>query len=211
MSGLLETWIIADKLYETLLLSFSICSEVAALFCREAPEMFCGLWNFTDFPSPWSRVDNDWILIFWANCSFKSMLNYLLVVPVCNGPMYAEITITGLLWYLRKHKNVMDLKSLLEFWGGGGILWADLRLHICVLWLCFWPMIQRSLMNFPVNCSNRTVSVFLLKWSLSPPCAVNHNHCCSRPPWWAEEEERSESKIFSCLSFVLRNIVHLEL
>lgn len=30
--------------------------------------------------------------------------------------------------------------------------------------------------------------------------------------WWAEEEEESsESKIFSCLSFVLRNIVHLEL
>lgn len=41
------------------------------LFCCEAPEIFCRLWNLTDFPSAW---DNDWSMIFffWVILSFKA-------------------------------------------------------------------------------------------------------------------------------------------
>ena len=42
--------------------------NAVTLFCCEAPEMFCWIWNLTWFPTAWRWADHDWILPFrWTN------------------------------------------------------------------------------------------------------------------------------------------------
>lgn len=42
---------------------------------------------------------------------------------------------------------------------------------------------------------------FFFKWSLSPPCAVNHSHCCSWPPMMSRR--RRKLWIWNILMFII--------
>ena len=50
------------------LLLKQVCFNAAMLFCCEAPEMFCGLLNFTRLSIWWGWEDNIWLFIFEWIC-----------------------------------------------------------------------------------------------------------------------------------------------
>lgn len=77
------TWITTDELYGVLIY-FSCLADDATVFCCEAPEMFCGLWNF-----PWLSIylhggRKWWLNDFYFGCIFP--LNPPLVQHTCTSP-----------------------------------------------------------------------------------------------------------------------------
>ena len=57
--------------YEKSCFPSAVYENVAALFCCEAPEMFCGLRNFTRLPISLG-LEEIMSESFWLNCSFNS-------------------------------------------------------------------------------------------------------------------------------------------
>lgn len=61
-----------------------------------------GMWKQFGFKT-------NFCISHWTTGTIKSVQNELLAAPVCSVPMVVQTTVTGLLWYWKKLKNMMIL------------------------------------------------------------------------------------------------------
>ena len=84
--------------------STSVVQENAARpFRCDVPQMFF-------FFLAWGWVDNDWIYIFSANCSFK-WLKYMTWNKNKSSEIWWEIIVVRVIWYHHVQTNVQHMRS----------------------------------------------------------------------------------------------------